>query len=260
MTNNQIQYWRLQEEKRHQKAVERETEKNNRRVSQDKRLQAYLEQKARAQANVITGAYNEKYLTELSKHNRELEQLQYLQHQRELAKLGFNQQQINLGYDQLANARTVASINAGVGYAQVGAQYANLAELQRANLAKEELQLRQQNEAMRHNLSAEELGWANQRVGQQQANANTRRQAFEEQKWSSIGYANEVSKQALTWAQTNQAWANTELSQTQKSLAGVNAVSNLIGSGANVIRAIKGGTNVSKPKPKVQWPDGSYSY
>lgn len=253
LTRNQIDYWRLQEEKRHQREVEKENVRKANIESRDRRIAAYLQNKAALQANLITGQHYSRVDAETQRANVERERQQALLHERELAKLTVN-------YAQMANAKEIAGIQAGVGYANVGAQYANLAELQRSNLVREELQLLQQNEAMRHNLNLEELNWAKQAVEQQKATTEYKRQQLEQEKWDKIGYAQAVSQQALTWAQTNQSWANTELAQTNKRLAGVNAASNLIGSGANVVRAIKGGNKVEKPKPKVQWPDGSYSY
>lgn len=277
LTKNQLDYWRLQEEKRHNRAVEEETARNNARVLRDQAIAKLREHQRGVQANKINAArnlqdyelrqsanqinaiHNNRYDTESERHNKEMEQLSYLSHQNELARIELTRQQLVTSQQALQNAKEIAQINAAVGYAQVGAQYANIAEQTRSHMANEALQSSYQEEVHRANLQQEAVNRAKANVDQQRVNIQRQAQNFEEGKWNSIGYASAVQHNANQYAQMNLTWAQTDLAVKQKQLAGVNATSNLIGSAGNVLRAVKGVGN-GKSSPKVSWPDGSVSY
>lgn len=255
MTRNQIDYWRLQEDKRHQRSVEEETARANRRQERLKREATYADMVVRRKANLINDSHLARMDTETNRHNLETERLQALMHQNELAR-------ITLGYDQMANQRGIAQISAGVGYAQVGAQYASVAEQQRANQARESLQLMQQQEQMRSNMAHEAVARQNATSAQTQANTARMKQQFEELKWNQIGKQKEYQQTALLGAQMLQTWAQTDYTKTQTVLNRVETASNALVKGSEEIRSwresiINGGKK--NAKPQVQWPDGSIS-
>lgn len=256
MTRNQIDYWRLQEEKRHARTQEKETERANRQESKDRRLTAKLDRAVRAQQNVINSEHFKRLDSETNRHNLETERLQALAHQNEMAR-------ITLGYDQMANSKDIAQINAGVGYAGVGAQYANIAEMSRANQAREAQLAAELLEQERHARVQEQLD--QQRVGQQRLNTlnTTRQQNLAEEQWRKTGYnqaiANIINTSSLT--QLNQ--ARTKLTETQNELAPIEST---IRSTTDVLNSLDrfqqkyGGKKDGKtsiPKGSVQWPDGS---
>lgn len=269
MTRNQLEYWRLQEDKRHNRAVEREAERSNRRQSTDRRIAAELDYMVRNRANNINATFNDLNFREATRHNRAMEgetyrhnvageQLQAKAHENELAR-------IQLGYDQMANSMQIAqlqsqtairtaNINASVGYAQVAATNAMTAETRRANQAREA-------ETAAHNRAQENIQRQQNVTSQTNASTQARKQNLAEEQWRSVGYDQAMAERVRTGAQTLQSWAQADYYNRQTDLAPVNAVSNLIGNGANVVRAIKGGSNNGqKSQPKVQWPDGSVSY
>lgn len=277
MTKNQLDYWRLREEKRHNRAVEEETARNNARVLRDQAIYRLREHQRGVQANKISAArnlqdyelrsaanqinaiHNNRYDEESQRHNKQTEYLSQLAHQNELARIDLTRQQLATQQQALVNAKEIAQINAAVGYANVGAQYANIAEQTRSHMASEALQTQYQQEMHRSNLQQEAVARARASVDQQNANIRRQAQNFEEQKWNTIGYASAVQHNANQYAQMNLTWAQTALAQKNTQLAGVNAASNLVGSAGSVLRAVKGVGN-GKTNPKISWPDGSVSY
>lgn len=260
MTRNQIDYWRLQEDKRHARNVERETERANRAKEKEQRIANRELHLRGVQANTINATHYNRYDSETARHNREMENQQMLIHQRELAKIELGNRQLEQQYANMRNQKEIAQISAAVGYANVGAAYANVAEQQRAHMAQEKLTAQAQQEIATHNRNLESLQSQKNIVDWSRAQTQSNQLQFEKDKWDSIGYARAVQDNANAYANMQLTWAQTELAQTNKQIAPVNAVSNLIGSGANVIRAIKGGSNNAKPKPKIEWPDGTLSY
>lgn len=274
MTRNQIDYWRLQEDKRHNRAVEKETERANRVASTDRRIATDLDYRVRSQANVINRFHLEQQRIETTRHNRATEgetyRHNYATEQLQASSQEIEKSRIQLGYDQIANQMSiaqlqsatslkVANINASVGYAQVAATREMTAENRRANQAREA-------EQHRSNLAQENIARQNASTASINASTQARKQNLEESKWKAVGYDQATAELTRTRAQTTSSWAQTdaykaqaEYSSAQAKLAPVNSVSNLIGSGAQVVRAIKGGT-LSERKPQVQWPDGSVSY
>lgn len=238
MTTDQLQYWQLQESKRHNKEQERLSEKASKRESRDRRVAAYLQHKAQTQANKINALHNERYAFEQTRHNVAIENLQAMAHENDLAR-------IQLGYDQLGSQKSIATINAGVGYAQVGATYANIAEQQRTHMAYEQLQQQAQQEILRSNLARESVNRQDATTRQTQANTARAQLQFEQDKWNAVGYDVAMADRVLKGAQTIQAWSSANKMEAETSVVGVNAASNLIGSGANVLRSLKG-VNVGK--------------
>lgn len=256
MTRNQIDYWRLQEEKRHAKTQERETERANRAESKDRRLSSMLDRAVRSQQNVINSEHYLRMDTETKRHNVEQERLQALAHQNELAR-------ITLGYDQMANSKDIAQINAGVGYAGVGAQYANIAEMSRANQAREAQLAAQLLEQERHSRAQEQLDV--QKVGQQRLQTLnvTRQQNLAEEQWRKTGYNQAIANIINTSSLTLLNEARTKLTETQNELA---PIETSIRSATSVLNSLDsfqqryGGKKSGKqtiPKGSVQWPDGS---
>lgn len=268
MTRNQLEYWRLQEDKRHNRRVEKETERANRVASTDRRIAYNLDYMAKREANTINRLYNQQYITEMNRHNLVVEAetgRHNLEQERLQAQAHANQlKQIQLGYDQMSNAMNIArlqsktairtaTINANVGYAQVAATNAMTAENRRANIAREA-------ETAQHNRAQENIQRAQNVVAQTNASTQARKQDLAESQWKSVGYDVAQAELTRTRAQTLQSWATTDYTKTQTKLAPVNTASSIIGNGANVIRAIKGGRTNGTNQPKIEWPDGSVSY
>lgn len=255
MTRNQIDYWRLKEDKRHQKELERETERANRQASRDKRFAAMADLAARNRQAIINSDHYTRMDSETNRHNLELERLQALAHENERAR-------ITLGYDQLSNAQTIAHINAGVGYAGVGAQYANIAEMNRANLAREQQLANELAETMRRNRSQENI--SQQQLGTQRLQAYTqaRKQSLAEEQWRQVGYNQGIANIINTSSQTQLNQARSELTKVQTELAPVESTiksaTSVINSLDNFNQRFGGNRNGTKPKKgSVQWPDGS---
>lgn len=253
MTRNQIDYWRLQEDKRHQRETEKETERANRQASRDKRYAADVDAFVRNRQTIINNDHYLRMDTETNRHNVETERLQALAHQNELAR-------ITLGYDQMANSKEIANINAGVGYAGVGAQYANIAEMSRANQAREAQLAADLAEQIRHNQAGESVARLNVGYTGMNAATNARKQNLAETQWKEVGKKEGMQRIANLGSQTLLNWARTDLTETQRKLAPINTTINAVGATTDVITSLKGVNFNAKPKPgSVQWPDGSIS-
>lgn len=177
MTKNQIEYWKMIEDSRHNKEVERETNRANQAKEQEQQRSnlsnediAREKNKLTRQANTINQLYNERYLSETERAN--------------LAREAVNKQQadisaanLDLGYSQLDNSYRIAGLNYAVGMANVGATYASIAEQNRANIAKE-------TELNRSNLVNEALKWKSAGTEMYKAQTIRQGQELDYAKWS----------------------------------------------------------------------------
>lgn len=170
MTRNQIDYWNLQEQKRNNMVVSKESNRHNL-ATEGLTLQANMEQ---GRHNVATENLGMLNYQETSRSNRARENLQ--------------QQNINLGYanfgetsrhNLVTEGQGWANINENlrshlanesIGWGNIGLGYSNLFELNRSNLANESIRdyantlnflnygatVNRNKETRRHNLAQEE--------------------------------------------------------------------------------------------------------
>lgn len=214
MTSNQINYWNYVENSRHNQAVEtethrsnvtneRETYRSNRARETETERHNRADEQIRFEANQITSDYNNGYLSEMRRHNQASEE-------NERAKVGAQ-------YYASDTSRANAATAAGAQYAGVSLGYAQLSEQQRLNNLVT-------SETHRSNVVDE----ANKRVqnraeekraeaARKQAETQAGNLAFEQEKWSSMGYQNAqanlnkvTSETARNYAQAERYPAQTE--------------------------------------------------
>lgn len=254
MTTNQLEYWRLQEDKRHNRAVEDETKRANRQSSRDSRYASDMRYRGSVEPARINAQHYARMDMETNRHNIVNEQIQQMAHQAELAR-------ITMGYDQMANSREIANISAAVGYAGVGATYANIAETSRANQAREALTGLQLIETQRHNEAGESISRSQAAAANRQASVANRKQNLEESKWNTTGKALSYAQLANVGSQTLLNYARTDQSKVETELSRVNTYANVVDTARRSLESFNnryGGNNNGKiPKGSVQWPDGS---
>lgn len=177
MTKNQIEYWKMVEDSRHNKITERELERSNRTKEQEQqRSNLSNEEISRErnrlteQANIINQTHNERYMSETERSNRMREEVSKMQADISAAN-------VDLGYSQLDNAYRIAGLNYATGMANVGATYASIAEQNRANMARE-------SETNRSNLINEAVKWKSAGTDMFKAQTDRQKQQLEQQKWS----------------------------------------------------------------------------
>lgn len=194
MTKNQIDYWNYVENSRHNLAMERNEARKQDEVNRSNMAQEAIAQQGNAikrQQNIINQSHYERLDAESQRAN--------LARERETnrANVAYETETnrhnvVNELYQgsSLANAREIASISAGVGYA-------NVAETQRANMVREA-------ETNRSNLVYESIAQLNaesqgRQAGAAVVNASTKagELQFSRDKWSSIGLQ---QAQVQTWA------------------------------------------------------------
>lgn len=248
MTHNQIEYWNYRENSRHNVETERETNRSNvARESETNRHNVVTETEThrsnvaneqlkgeendiRREANVINREHYERMDAETSRHNAAQEYFsgRSLDTERERVTLGYYQSDQSLA-GQMAS---------------VGAQYANVAEQQRAHMAQEaetnRSNLEKERETWRHNLAQEKVGWATSQAQQERASAastqasvSARNQALEQQKWETAGYHNAYTQNKLMNEQAKTQQAQQERYKTQNRNDSINA-------GVNVANSLKG--------------------
>lgn len=134
MTHNQIEYWKLKETARSNKAQERETNRSNLAREFETERSNRANEALKAEGNVINQLHFERADAETARSNRARENEQARSNlAQEALKAESNQNErarVILGYDTNRTNTGIAQINAAVGYAQ-------LAEQNRANLARE---------------------------------------------------------------------------------------------------------------------------
>lgn len=177
MTRNQIEYWKLQEEKRSNRAGETETRRANlaRETESHRSNLANERENARSnrarenlqrEGNVINSLHLERQDAENERANRASEALR-------ADSNAIERERITLGYTQAAANREVGMANAGVGYAQV-------AESTRANMANEA-------ERSRSNKQQEVVNYINAYANRQNADTRQREQSLKEYQYSDTG-------------------------------------------------------------------------
>lgn len=250
MTKNQIDYWRNQYEKRHQERVDRET----RRANLAKEAEEFRSNKERERENVRTNRENEairreanrindvasqRSVGEASRHNQASEALT-------AASLGVERERVDV-------ANLSALYSKEVGMAQAGAAYANVAEMQRSNIARQE-------EINRANLINESIGRTDADTRRMNATASllqagaansrastsSRELDFSREKWSTAQLPNMMANTALISAQTQLAEAQTTRNVTGEHLDRVNAFNNVLGNFAKVAVPLAVGTEMKK--------------
>lgn len=239
MTRNQIDYWNYVENSRHNQEVERETKRSNKAQLQEQRRA----NEAREYENERTNRANEAIRREANVINRgataEIARHNYEQEAATVRSQDIERQRVALGYAQSAVSERIATIQAGVGYANVGATYASISEQQRANMAREA-------ENTRHNLETEGVSWAQSDVAGSNAvanllNAQTRKGELQlkQEQWSKIGYDQAQANLRLTVQQGLTQIAQRERMAHQNMTDSINAGANVLGSASRLISSAK---------------------
>lgn len=244
MTRNQIEYWKLkQEEKASERTARIQSRYNRETVAETKRANLAREREIN-RANVVNAQIQRSYnqaqknhwdwsRAETAAHNRRMEEIDTMRAESEQQyrqqSLANEQARIGLGYYQSA-----ASLE-GQKYA-AGASYANVAMMDRANIAR-------QAEINRSNLANEAIasenaqtrklesysGMLTSQTNAQNAATRAREQALEERKWNQAQLPKTqaetelLAQQALTQTAQRDRW--TEQSHVER----VNAFSNFLG-------------------------------
>lgn len=215
MTTNQINYWRLVEDKRANEAKERETNRSNLANEKETYRHNVITEKENArrndiqqESNYINKAFNEASLNETKRANQ--------------ARESYNDKSLQYSYYNSGTNLEIAKTNAGVGYANVGLGYANLAETNRANTARESLQ----NDANVVNMF----------------NAQTSRfkHNFDVQKWDDIGFAGEQAKYFNTVQGTHTSQAQEKKLTTETEYIPMSTWSTALGAASRIINSVKG--------------------
>lgn len=245
MTRNQIEYWKLEHEKeasartariqsRYNRESIAETKRANRareRETQRANTINFALQKARDEAQKNHWDWSR---AETAAHNRELENLTAQSNQTYRdnfeRQAALDQQHINLGYYQSQSSLE------GSKYA-AGAQYANVAMMDRANIAR-------QAEINRSNLITESIsqqqadtrrlesysGMINAQTNAQNAATRAREQALDERKWNTALLPKTQAEVELLGQQAQTSAAQRDRWGEQSHVERVNAFTNAIGS------------------------------
>lgn len=251
MTHNQIEYWKLNETKRSNLANEAEAKRANQ-ARELETNRANLENEAiKRRANSINAAHYRNVDAETQRANlaREYENSRS-NRANEALKAESNEierSRVNLGYYQTdANklvGLTQAAINREVGLANVGAQYASIAELSRANQAREA-------ETTRSNLAHESIsryGNVTNRItaeaNRKNASTNAAKQLFSEYQYNDMGRKLQASQVAGNLSQLKS--DNYNRAATFNSIITGNAntainAARTVGSNLNAIKSVGG--------------------
>lgn len=244
MTRNQIEYWKLKEEEKASARTARIQSRYNREsIAETKRANRARERETQ-RANTINFALQKARdeaqknhwdwsRAETAAHNRESERLQSEMNQT-YAQNFQAQQQLERDRQALGYYQSAASLE-GAKYA-AGASYANVAMLDRANVARQEEINRANlvNEALQadrvyvESLNAK-TSMLNAQANQSRAATEARKQALEGQKWNTAllpktqAETELLGQQALTSSAQRDRW--TEQSHVDR----VNAFTNILG-------------------------------
>lgn len=254
MTRNQIEYWKTQYEKRASERTARIQSNYNAKVTAETKRANLARERETRRANTINFALQKARdeaqknhwdwsRAETAAHNREQEkltaQMNETYRQNFEAQRNLDQQRIDLGYYQSA-----ASLE-GTRYA-AGAQYANVAMMDRANVAR-------QAEINRSNLVTESIqskqadtqhlnaltGMVNAQTNAENAATRARELVLDATKWNTAQLPKTqaetelLGQQALTSAAQRDRWGE------QSHVERVNAFTNLLGNATKVV-AMKG--------------------
>lgn len=242
MTANQISYWNYVENSRHNRATERESNRSNlAREIEENRSNLSNESISRErnslqrEANTINYNYQNSKLAEDRRHNLAQENLGYSAQEIE-------QQRVRLGYQQLENARSIAQMQAAVGYANVGATYANINEQMRSNIAREV-------ENQRSHMAQEANTARSISVDRINASTRSKAQALESQKWNEdlskaqrqANYFNTVSGTELNKQRSQSETTNRSLNTWRTAGGFVRDVANVVNSVVGTTTKLIGG-------------------
>lgn len=219
MTSNQINYWNYVENSRHNRAVEiethrsnvtneRETNRSNLARESETSRHNLADEQIRTRANEITSEYNNRYLSELSRHNQATE--------------GLEQQRIYSGYEGYAASERNAQRAASAQYAGVNLGYAQLAETQRLNnlVTSETRRTNRANESIRNKQASAQMSQADSsqtNAATNRLNALTAQSTYEleKEKWNSIGAESARASVDKMTSETARNYAQAERAEVQ---------------------------------------------
>lgn len=254
MTRNQIEYWKLQHDKKASERTARIQSRYNRDVVAEQERSNKARERETNRLNTITLALQKARdeaqknhwdwsRAETAAHNREQERLtaeQSLTYRQNYERqFNLDQQRVDLGYYQAASSLE------GTRYA-AGANYANVAMMDRANMAR-------QAEINRSNLITESISQQqadtnqlNALTGMRQAEANlsnaatrAREQALEERKWNTGMFPKVQAETELLGQQSLTQSAQRDRWGEQSHVERINAFTNLLGN-ATRLTTLKG--------------------
>lgn len=218
MTANQINYWALQEEKRHnseqetfQREANRETKRSNLSREAEQARTNLANEQIREAGNAINLQHYERLDAETLRSHQQSESLSLAQ--------------LESAYAQQATQRYVAETSAGVGYANVAASYANLTELAQHNRVTEDISYKK--EASIANVNARKQALSEKQF------------AFEQQKYEEYGRTQAQANLMATAAQYAASVAQRGKIEAETKVIVPNTVSNFLGSAARLIRPVK---------------------
>lgn len=231
MTKNQIDYWRLEEDKRHNRATERETNRANVEREVEQARTNLANEGIKATANMINSRHYQNQDALTRDANAIKRESNVLTRQIESERQELTKSQIltnaEIAREQMLSNQRVAQTSAGVGYAQVGLGYSQLSEQTRSALANESI--REESNAINR------------------LDAGTRRLSYslESTKWNQSGYGEQRARTGLLNAQMQTEASKSELNQQQsqtevakRQRMQVQNVNDSINTGANVANAL----------------------
>lgn len=242
MTANQINYWNYVENSRHNRATERESNRSNlaREVEENRsNLSNESISKERnslqKEANLINYNYQNSRLAEDRRHNLAQENLG-------VSAQEIERQRVDLGYRQLENARSIAQMQAAVGYANLGATYASINEQVRSNVAREV-------ENQRSHMAQESNTARSISVDRINASTRAKSQELEFQKWNEdlskaqrqANYFNTVSSTELNRQKSKSETTNRNLNTWRTAGGFVRDVANIVNSTVGTAARLMGG-------------------
>lgn len=228
MTQNQIAYWSLQEEKRHNSAQEAENKRANLAKEHEANRTNVANENIKREQNAINSSHyfnvdSETRRANLAKENQLAKELEY-------KYAGLTHQ-----YASLDNARIIAESQKQVGLAQVGATYASIAQ--------------RESESIRHESVVAQNNLANQQLNTQiaasnalmQGRENARKQGTWEREMSifdQFGVSQAKADLTNTYARTNASNASARKQTTETKVVVPNAISNFVGSVSRVVGSL----------------------
>lgn len=250
MTRNQIEYWKLKhEEKASARTARIQRRYNDQMVSETKRANLARERETN-RANTINFALQAKRdeaqknhwdwsRAETAAHNRETERIQSAT---QMANQAYQERQsvldesrVALGYYQSASALEGQKYAAGASYANVAmmdrANVARQAEINRANLINESLQAQAQD-------TAERNSWTNRLNAQSNMTdsaTRARQQVLEERKWNTAYLPKATAEIELLGQQAQTQTAQRDRWNEQSHVERVNAFTNVLGSIGSIV-------------------------
>lgn len=223
MTRNQIEYWKLVEDKRHNQETERENNRSNvARESENTRTNVANESIKR-QANLINQQHFGRSDQETNRHNIAMEQLQDQANQAQREK-------VILGYAQTQANRDIAAMQTALGYG-------NLSELTRSNMAREQENTRHNTESeyvQNRNVSVDRI---NALTKQQEANTRADTLAFQKYQYDTTGRALQQAQTRKTAVDSVLVGSEIKRNAVRNAVDVVNATSGAVRTQSDVLGA-----------------------